>query len=179
MNNLNELMKLKNYVNYLIEMVLIEETRAERIKNSDDKMYKDISNDDQKYFTGKTANELNRMRALAASDSKFSGQAITDKIYSKNTLPADAVYRLINKNPEYHNLNKAEEKIKEKYYSTRNEEDKLRGEQLISNSEAKRNHEKNMLIGGSAAIAGLGVAGYAAYKLAKKKKIEKEKSKNK
>ena len=175
-NNLNELMELKNYVNYLIEMVLSErskdfddgykyaddptsytssssvENTLQDIRNSNIKDYNNRDNiKAQEFIKGAAAAGVGPKIKLLAKD-------LTRDLRQQEYMNKPGVFGI--KQHIYDDIKGAASNIPNKI------------------SDFSKTKTAGALAAGTAA-AGLGVAGYAAYKLAKKRKAEKAKANKK
>lgn len=199
--NLNELMELKNYVNYLIESVLYEsritkynddnsrETYNKRMdqiigKQSDQKYIQNIrDNDKDMYLRAKADKELYKDYYWNDDEhidlQRLNGQAYMPEV--KDKMKSDHIAKIksdqdamLSKIPSANmHLDPKKEAFKERLKNYSN------SPKAVVDDVVRKAGEHKGALAGAAGIAGLGVAGYAAYKLAKKRKAEKEKANKK
>lgn len=162
-NNLNELMELKKYVNYLIENLL-----GEQKFQTDDEKYKRFKGNMPEYlYQDKKARDIYGINANGIYNDKSSDFRNLSK-----EARSDARYSQADPKKQYELQTVADNLDKIAYKTSQDER---------INQLSQRNKINNLKAGaaGAAGVAGLGLAGYAAYKLAKKRKAEKEKANKK
>lgn len=200
---MNELMELKNYVNYLIEIVLIE------------KGFDEVNDEDIKYRTIDRTSDLNymidysdklekkletelknpRLKELEkiGKDVKLTVDSMKEYTQRSKDLQDEASKRFGHPNNWVQKKlidNKKEYEAELKRIPSANQNTVTRQHPQTTQNTNSNNTNKNitpnhidknnrLIIGGGIGAVGLGVAGYTAYKLAKKRKLEKEKANKK
>ena len=184
-NNLNELMELKNYVNYWIEMVLSEDQKIP----DEDLLKRVISSDSDRKYIGVMPGNATTNKAFvdAALETQALGLGYIARNGGSSVVSNELNLRDKMKKEQEAELSKIPSaKIRTQAQvanDAKNDAFKKRlknynnSPKAIVDDVVRKAGEHKGALAGAAGVAGLGVAGYAAYKLAKKKKLEKAKNK--